>query len=291
MLEPTPCRGRVVTMASDAAPVNPGWTLRKYLTMVVVSTQDAFAYRATAVVWMLVDFVPSVVMILVWQAAYQGREEIEGYSLPQMVTYYLLTGIIAGALTSHAEFTMNWEIRDGRLTPQLTRPISYPVAVMCRETGWIAAKSAVGVPVLALLIYLFREQFVVPELSAVGWVGCAVILALAYAILSLIGACLGCISLWTVESSGIFELWWSLGGVLAGSLLPLELLPAVLRGAAYVMPHRWATYFPVRVLLGKVSDSEIWLGALVQLGWVVGLSVLLAIVWRLGTRRYEGWGG
>lgn len=278
-------------MASDAPAVVHGWGLRKYLTMVLVSTQDALAYRATAVVWMLVDFVPSVVMILVWQAAYGERPDIEGYTLPEMVTYYLLTGMIAGALTSHAEFTMNWEIREGRLTPQLTKPISYPVAVMGRETGWLVAKSLVGLPVFALLIYLFRDHVVVPELSLVGWVGFVVVFVLAYLILSLIGACLGCISLWTVESGGIFELWWSVGGVLTGSLLPLELLPGVLRGAAYVMPHRWAGYFPVRVLLGKVSDAEIWLGVLAQAAWVAALCVVLAVAWRLGTRKYEGWGG
>ena len=278
-------------MASDVAALKAGWGLRKYLTMVAVSTQDAFAYRAMAIVWMLVDFVPSVVMILVWQAAYQGKEVIEGYTLPEMVTYYLLTGIIAGALTSHAGFTINWEIREGRLTPQLARPISYPVAVMCRETGWIAAKLSVGVPVLALLIYLFRDQFLIPELSTIGWIGFVFVLLLAYLILSLIGVCLGCISLWTVESGGIFELWWSLGGVLAGALLPMELLPGPLRAVAYVMPHRWATYFPVRVLLGKVPDVDIWLGAFVQLGWVAGLSALLVVLWRLGGRKYEGWGG
>jgi ABC-2 type transport system permease protein len=278
-------------MSEETARGRRGLSLRKYWSAAIFSAQDAFAYRATAIVWMLVDFVPSVVMILVWQAAYRTRESVEGYSLAEMVTYYLLTGIIAGALTSHAEFTMNWEIRDGRLTPQLARPISYPVLVMCKETGWLIAKFVVGLPVFALLVFTFRRHVVVPHLAPVAWLGFALAVALAYAILSLIGACLGTLSLWTIESSGIFELWWSLGGVLSGALLPLELLPRVLRHAAFVMPHRWGSYFPVRVLLGKAPVGEIYQGVLVQLGWVIALAVILAVLWRLGTRRYEGWGG
>jgi len=131
----------------------------------------------------------------------------------------------------------------------------------------------------------------VPHLSPAAWVGFVLACALAYAILALIGACLGCISLWAVESSGIFELWWSLGGVLSGALLPLELLPRALRTVASAMPHQWGTYFPVRVLLGKVPVEGIYQGVLIQLAWVVGLSLLLTIVWRRGTRRFEGWGG
>jgi ABC-2 type transport system permease protein len=278
-------------MSAVARPLSQGLGLRKYVSTVLVSIQDAFTYRANAIVWMIVDFVPSVVMILVWIAAYKGRTEVEGYSLRQMVTYYLLTGIIAGALTSHAEFTMNWEIRDGRLTPQLARPISYPIGVMCRETGWTFAKFVVGVPVFVLLIYLFRGYFVSPQLTPIGWCGAAVAMLLSYVILAEIGACLGCISLWTIEASGVFELWWSIGGVLSGALLPMELLPGPLKAFALVMPHRWGTYFPVRVLLGKVPEVGVWQGIFSQLGWIAGLSLTLAILWRLGTRKYEGWGG
>jgi len=278
-------------MSAVLARPRPGLGLRKYWSAAVFSAQDAFAYRATAIVWMLVDFVPSVVMILVWQAAYRTQPSVEGYSLNDMVTYYLLTGIIAGALTSHAEFTMNWEIRDGRLTPQLTRPISYPLLVMCKETGWLVAKATVGLPVFALLLFLFRQHVVVPHLSPLAWLGFLLSFLLAYAILSLIGACLGCLSLWTIESSGVFELWWSLGGVLSGALLPLELLPSALRQAAFAMPHRWGSYFPVRVLLGKVPVAEIYEGVLMQVGWVAALALILLLLWRLGTRKYEGWGG
>ncbi len=268
-----------------------GTGLRKYISTAVFSVQDAFAYRATAIVWMLVDFVPSVVMILVWQAAYRVHDEVEGYSLPEMVTYYILTGIISGTLTSHAEFTMNGEIREGRLTPQLARPISYPIAVMFRETGWLVAKFVLGIPVFALLIFLFRHQFLAPQLDPLQWLGFGIVFILALVLLSLVGACLGCISLWTVESSGVFELFWSLGGVLSGALLPLELLPGALRWIADIMPHKWAGYFPVRVLIGKVPMEEMWHGILIQLGWIVALSVILAIAWKLGTRKYEGWGG
>jgi ABC-2 type transport system permease protein len=278
-------------MSAEVAARPPGMGLRKYWSAAIFSAQDAFTYRATAVVWMLVDFVPSVVMILVWQAAYRTQTSVEGYSLHDMVTYYLATGIIAGALTSHAEFTMNWEIRDGRLTPQLTRPISYPVLVMCKETGWLIAKFIVGIPVFALLVFIFRHHVLIPHLSPAAWVGFGLSCLFAYLILSLIGVCLGCLSLWTIESSGVFELWWSLGGVLSGSLLPLELLPGILRHVAFIAPHRWGSYFPVRVLLGKVPVAGIYEGVLIQFCWVIALAIIVTILWRVGTRKYEGWGG
>ena len=279
------------TGRQPAAPRPRGWGLRKYVTMTIVSVQDALTYRATATVWMLVEFIPAVVMILVWRAAYGGRQQIEGYSLPDMVTYYLLAGIISASLTSHAEFTMNEEVGSGRLTPQLARPIFYPLGVMCRETGWQVTKILVGLPCFALLAYLFRDQFVMPHFTLGSGLGFAVSMLLAYVILAEIGVCLGTISLWTVESGGMFTLWWSLGSVASGALLPIELLPAPLRAVVAVLPHRWTAYFPIRVALGKVAEGELWLGVLTQLAWAAGLAVVMAAMWRAGTRRYEGWGG
>jgi ABC-2 type transport system permease protein len=86
-------------------------------------------------------------------------------------------------------------------------------------------------------------------------------------------------------------LWWSLGGVLSGSLLPLELLPGILRHVAFIAPHRWGSYFPVRALLGKVPVAGIYEGVLIQFCWVIALAIIVTILWRVGTRKYEGWGG
>lgn len=275
-------------LASQASPS--AW--RKYATMFSAGVETALTYRAAAAVWMLVDFAPSVVMILVWQAAYRGGpSQIAGYSLPDMVTYYLLSCVLNGCLAMHAEFTISWEIREGRLTPQLARPIIYPLAVMFRESGWNVTKLLVGIPVYGLLFWVFRALVVPPSLPFWSWVGTALALIFAYLLLCEISVGLGCLSLWLVESSGIHELWWSIGGLLSGALLPLELLPGAVRAAANLMPHKWAMYFPVRVLLGKVPPAEVWAGLAVQLAWVVVLGGLVAFLWRRGLKAYEGWGG
>ena len=267
-----------------------GW--RKYWTMFSAGVQAALTYRAAATVWMIVDFAPSVVMVLVWCAAYGGGVgEIEGYSLPDMVTYYLLAGVLAAALAMHAEFTIGGEIREGRLTPQLTRPYIYPLAVLFRESGWVFTRALVGIPVYGLLFYLFRDLVVLPHLPPWSWVGAGLSLVLSYFILCEISVGLACVSLWLVESSGIGELWWSIGNLLSGALLPLELLPGPIRAVAFALPYRWATYFPVRILLGKVPPDELWTGVLIQLAWAIGLGAFVAFMWRRGLKAFEGWGG
>jgi len=52
--------------------------LRKVWAVFSIYFQDSLAYRGQAVIWILTDVVPALVMPLVWLSAYNGRSAIGG---------------------------------------------------------------------------------------------------------------------------------------------------------------------------------------------------------------------
>jgi ABC-2 type transport system permease protein len=49
--------------------------------------------------------------------------------------------------------------------------------------------------------------------------------------------------------------------------------------------------FPIEVLMGQLSQSELQIGFAFQSGWLLAAFVLFITVWRKGVRRYAAVGG
>jgi ABC-2 type transport system permease protein len=98
------------------------------------------------------------------------------------------------------------------------------------------------------------------------------------------------IAFWADNALGydtfVYQLYIMLGGV----MVPLELFPAGLRDALYWTPFPYVLDFPVRVMIGRASGAELWLGIGVQALWVAVLVALFSLLWRAGLKRYAAAG-
>ncbi len=69
------------------------------------------------------------------------------------------------------------------------------------------------------------------------------------------------------------------------------LLPHALKETSSYLPYRYMLGFPVEVLLGKLTPSEIYVGSLIQVAWILVVVALHSVVWRTGLRHYTAVGG
>ena len=54
---------------------------------------------------------------------------------------------------------------------------------------------------------------------------------------------------------------------------------------------QYLAYFPAAVFLGKIQGTELVIGLLIELGWLVAFIVLCRVAFRRGVRRYSAFGG
>ena len=266
--------------------------MKIYWKVALLGWQDSLVYRFNALVWVLYSVVPSLTLMLVWLAAYsEATNAIGGYDLSQMLTYYLLVTALSVAITPHPEWDIATTIKDGKLTPFLLRPIGYFGYRFAWESAYQIVKTAMMLPALGLLWWIFRDYIALPPFN-LARLGIFLIAAFnAYILISQLKFLLGISAFWIVEPQGLMEIWNVLNGLFAGRLLPLALLPLWAQGIANVLPFSVLYAFPMQILLNRASSDELIWGFARQALWMGILALAVRWAWNRGLLAYEAYGG
>jgi ABC-2 type transport system permease protein len=264
-------------------------TLRAFPTLLRVGFADVVAYRAEMIVWMLTTTMPLVNLAL-WHTAAAGGP-IAGFGQPQLTAYFLASFIVRQLTGCWVVWEMNFEIRSGRLSQRLLRPVNPLAGYMAENLAALPMRVLLSLPMAIIIAFVVGGR----EFShdPVTWLMVIAALALAWLIVFLSMAILGTLALFLESSSSLWFLWQGLFFALSGYLFPLGFLaahaPRLLR-ALHHLPFYYQSGFPLELMLGRHDRA----GALYYLGieacWVAGLALLLAVVWRAGIKRWNAYG-
>ena len=262
--------------------------LRTWGTVFSVYMQDSLTYRGQAVIWMMTDTVPAVVMPLLWLASFQGRETIRGFTPGGMVAYYLAMLCLTHLMVSHTMWDIATEIREGRFSVYLTRPFSYMAYHYAGNLSWRLLRGILFVPTFALCALIFHEYLRWDGYHA-GWEFWAAVLG-GHVLSYLIGYALGLLALFFTEAHSIYLFYYMPAGFLSGEVVPLALLPGWAESASRALPFRYTLGFPAEIFLNRLSPSEIASVFALLAGWLLAMLLLIRILWRSGLRHYTGAG-
>jgi ABC-2 type transport system permease protein len=101
---------------------------------------------------------------------------------------------------------------------------------------------------------------------------------------------LGLVTFWTTRVSAVFNLYFAVEAIISGRLVPHALLPAWVQPIALVLPFRWSFGFPIEIIIGKLSITEVFIGFAVQLAWLAVSTLLFVVLWRAGVKKYSAVG-
>ncbi|MFH5805372.1 ABC transporter permease [Alienimonas sp. DA493] len=254
---------------------------------------ERLAYRADFAFSTLVRFLPIVTQIFLWTAVYAGTREdsLNGYSLPEMISYYLLA-MVGRAFSSMPGLASGiaLEVREGVVKKYLTQPIDMLGYLFVHRVAHKLVYYLIAAGPFALVFWLCRDYL--PD-----WPGFAVFgafltsLALAFAIGFLIESLIGLISFWFLEISSLLFIYMMLNYFLSGHMIPLDWLPEPVTAVVVWLPFKYLAYVPAAILLGKYSPEELPGVLLTGAAWAVGLLIVNRVVFRRGVRRYGAFGG
>jgi ABC-2 type transport system permease protein len=267
--------------------------MRKYLYSLALGIKETMAYRADFWLGIASAAFPILIQVFMWQALYggSGGGELYGRSYAQMLAYSVSASILWRLLKTGFEYEINDDIKNGGLSKYVIRPIQYlPYRLSC----FLGQKIAVllsGLILMALALTGVGLYFHAAPVSLEGVLLFLPTLLGALVLNFLVFFCVGMWAFWLSEIGFMFEAVRVVIVVLSGGIFPLEVFGGTVGGVLKLLPFTYAVGFPVDVLTGAVTGTEVLSGFCVQLVWIGLMVVISRILWALGSRKYLAAGG
>jgi ABC-2 type transport system permease protein len=261
--------------------------LAKLAAVLRVGLAAAVAYRGEFFVWILTTNMPLVMMALWTRVAAEGP--VGRFTQRGFVAYYLGVLVVRFLCGSWVVWEMTFAIRDGSLRARLLRPIHPFVHYAADNLAQMPLRLVVVAPIAAGLVAVAGRAGLSHD--PLQWAMVPVALAGAWALTYCAMLAVATLALYLESALTLWDLWMVVGYVLAGYLVPQELLPAALRSAAYWLPWRYTLALPLESMLGLIGRAETLRGLGLQWAWTAGFLLVALSLWRRGLRRYEAFGG
>ena len=262
-------------------------TLRALPTLLRVGVAETVAYRAEFLVWILTTTLP-LVMLALWTSV-ASEAPFRNYTSADFVAYYLAGLIVRNLTGSWVAWQISEEIRMGLMSMRLLRPIHPFIAFSASHLAAIPFRTIVALPIALVLLLSSGASALTTEPVQLALLVPS--LALAWLITFAFLFALGALGFLFTKTMALLNLYFGLFSLLSGYLMPIPLLPPVLRGIAEVSPFRYMFSVPVELMTRPIAGRDLALLMFGQLAWGIVTLVGALWVWNRGVRRYEAVGG
>lgn len=253
--------------------------MKKFFAFMGIVWQQTLAYRAEHFVWFLLDLIPALVISNLWVYVHQAP----------LVYYYIINILIERLTANHFEDWMIDEVKDGKISTYLIKPFSYRIFLAANELTWRFSGLIFVLPSL-LLFYPLLKNTPVPTITIHYLLLTLFLIPVIFLSRFCISFLIGSSSFWLSNSKAFSHFKWMMEGVFGGAWLPLFMFPQILQTVAKFTPFYYFFYFPNQLLLGQLTNLEIFTGLTIFLTWFCLLYLLSTLVWRQVIRAYSAVG-
>lgn len=265
-------------------------TMRKYSTFFKVNFLNFLEYRTDIVTGFLLKLGVFLCFVFVWRKIAAEGKEITGYGLSGITFYYLATQVLDALVSSQAARDLRRDIISGELSNKLIKPFRITSYFFCRHLAMTTIESVTYSILVIPVIFLYPDIFASLHLTVQNLAGFLISIICASVWSFTLYLSVGYIAFWTKEAAGLQMVIKNAIRFFTGGLIPLDLLPLWFQKISFVLPFSYSLFFPVKILMGEISSSELVKGFATIFTWIIFFMVFNIIIWRKGIKQYESVG-
>jgi ABC-2 type transport system permease protein len=263
--------------------------IRIYRRMWQVSWAEQWQYRANLLMYLLYWLVSPVIYLAVWTTVANSQGSVNGLTANDFATYYLTLLIVDNLTSDITLHILAYKIQDGTLSGELLKPV-HPIltSTLMYNLAFKALMLVVLIPVWVVLCLLVRPDF--SSVTPISVLLAIPAVVLGFGVSFLLSASITCIAFWTTRVYALGEFYWAFVVLFAGQFVPLDLMPPAVQQIAAFLPFQLFKYFPIQLILGKLTPETIVRDFALGAVWFVVALMLFRSVWRAGLKRFSAVG-
>jgi len=247
-----------------------------YITKMRVQTNLAYRFEVFAAVG--TNLVLMTASVFLWQTAYSGVDRVDSLGVNDMITYTIVSVVLASCFVCGVQNTIYSKIREGHIVTDFYRPIPLLACYLADDIGdMLSSLATKALPLTAFAALLFGAPLPA-SMTALPFfiVSCM----LSYCILWLLSALVGCIAFWVMEIGNMGIVKDAIVRVLSGSLVPLWFFPESVQAVSTFLPFQYTYQTPLGIYIGRTGPLEALPAMGVQAIWIAILFAGLVLFWK-----------
>lgn len=263
--------------------------MKKYYLVARNTWDEMLSYRINFSLWRIRAFIGMLISYFLWSSVMPDKGSLFGYSKDLMISYVLLAPIVYSIVFSTRTHEMAENINNGDLSYFLTKPFGYFKYWFARDLGDKAMNIAFCLSEFGIFILILRPNIFL-QFNPL-YLGLFFMSLIFGAVLHFyIGCLLSMVGFWSPEVWAPRFIFYTLVSFFAGSMFPLDILPAPLYQVLKLLPFTYLQYFPVKIYLGQVSFSEVIQGYSITLIWILLAYGAVRVIWGKGLQMFSASG-
>ena len=254
-----------------------------------VNWAEQWQYRANLLMYLLYWLVSPIIYLAVWTSIANAKGDVNGFTANDFITYYMTLLIVDQVTSNIVIHTFGYKIQDGSLSGELIRPIHPMLTNALVNNVAFKGLAIMGLtPIWIILFFLFKPDF--SHVTLTNVLVAIPVMILGFFVSFLLSATITALAFWTTRVYSIHEFYYALILLFSGQFVPLTLMPKLVQDIAQYLPFQLFIYFPIQVILGKLSSAQIMQGYVTAGVWLVLAFAFFNWVWRNGVKRYSAVG-
>ena len=247
-----------------------------------------YMHKGQLISWIIADIIKITGLCFVWIASSNITGSIDqGY----LVTYYILILVVGRLMADITPEEGIRQILNGKFSNLLLKPTSHINCYIGNNLGSNLFRLVVSVPAflggmfLALKLDLWVMDFN-PYLIFLALLA----VMMGFLINFFLGNIFSLLAFYNKNMEGMRIFYYNIVSLLSGEFIPIVILPFLAQFVLKVLPFRYTLSFPIEILVGRMTNYDIYMGFVIGIIWLVALYFLYKILYSISIRRYAAEG-
>lgn len=244
-----------------------------YLAILKIAFKKNFAYRKALVFQIIESIVFILAQIAVWNYIYKG----ESSKIEYMITYVIISRIISILYIHDIVGVIGGKVMNGDIALSLLKPLSIPVSFASESVGNMLARLTINGTILFIIFSPLIIRMI--SFNALNLLLFFVLCSFNLIFINLLMVIEGLLTFVLLESWAIVYATDKALLILSGAMIPLSFYPAWLSRLLLYTPFPYLYSFPIRLIMGDLSDTESIMSIINILIWILIFMLALKLTY------------